>query len=129
MRVSRVLAGVYATACLAALALIPISSRGCSIRDGTIDGRLLITNTSVVDYDFSVRGLEIGRGAGSNSISNLFSPQPVITSQALFAPTVVPEPTTMLLLLAGLSALLIVRRGPSGVASHQNCHAMHVVAR
>lgn len=28
MRVSRVLAGVYATACLAALALIPISSRG-----------------------------------------------------------------------------------------------------
>lgn len=100
-----------------------------SMRDGTIDGRLLITNTSVVDYDFSVRSLDIARGGGPNTIGNPFTPQPVITSQVLLAPTVVAEPPTTALLFAGVSALLILRRCSRGVASRANGHAMHVVAR
>lgn len=90
-----------------------------SIANGTIDGRLRITNISVPNtigsvitnplFDFSVQNMpggSVGRATQSNGY-NPGGPDLVIDSQTA---TTVPEPGTMLMLGTGLAAASLVRR-------------------
>jgi hypothetical protein len=69
-----------------------------SIIDGTIDGVLLITNTSTVAFDLSVSNLVAGHGSGPNQLS-WFSPNPVINYQGV---TAIAEPASLAAMLSGL---------------------------
>jgi len=77
-----------------------------SIANGTLDGRLQITNLGTATFDFTVipfPGGSVGR-AGSTNGYVIGAPDPILTSQQVVA--AVPEPATWLLIAAGLAALL-----------------------